>query len=86
MSLHNEIQFETNICNHLGAHGWLYAPSGSDGDVHAYDTAHVPIFSVVSKRISLYRHYLGQIYKQTTKKTFVSACSRQTKKLKSQIP
>ncbi len=38
MALHNEIQFELDICNHLGAHGWLYAPPGSDGDASGYDT------------------------------------------------
>jgi type I restriction enzyme, R subunit len=25
MALHNEIEFENDICEHLGAHGWLYA-------------------------------------------------------------
>ncbi len=35
MALHHEIQFETDICNHLGAHGWLYA----EGDAAHYDTA-----------------------------------------------
>lgn len=25
MALHNEIQFEIDICTDLGAHGWLYA-------------------------------------------------------------
>ncbi len=25
MSLHKEIAFETEICDHLAAHGWLYA-------------------------------------------------------------
>lgn len=34
MALHNEIQFETDICQHLGAHGWLYA----EGDAKGYDT------------------------------------------------
>ena len=34
MALHNEIQFETDICNHLAAHGWLYA----EGDAKGYDT------------------------------------------------
>lgn len=24
MSLHHEIAFEREICDHLGAHGWLY--------------------------------------------------------------
>ena len=24
MGLHNEIQFETDICHHLGAHGWAH--------------------------------------------------------------
>jgi type I restriction enzyme R subunit len=32
-TLHKEINFETDICNHLAAHGWLYA----EGDAHAYD-------------------------------------------------
>jgi len=35
MSLHNEIEFENDICNHLGAHDWLYA----EGDNKAYDRA-----------------------------------------------
>lgn len=26
MSLHKEIEFENDICNHLAAHGWLYDP------------------------------------------------------------
>lgn len=34
MSLHNEIEFEKDICRHLGASGWLYA----EGDAAAYDT------------------------------------------------
>jgi len=38
VALHNEIQFELDICNHLGARGWLYAPPGSDGDACGYDT------------------------------------------------
>jgi len=25
MALHNEIEFESDICEHLAAHGWLYA-------------------------------------------------------------
>jgi type I restriction enzyme R subunit len=33
MSLHKEINFETEICQHLGAHGWLYA----EGDAAGYD-------------------------------------------------
>ena len=28
MSMHKEISFETEICQHLAANGWLYA----DGD------------------------------------------------------
>jgi type I restriction enzyme, R subunit len=35
VSLHKEISFETEICQHLGAHGWLYA----EGDAAAYDRA-----------------------------------------------
>ena len=33
MSLHKEIHFETEICQHLAAHGWLHA----DGDAALYD-------------------------------------------------
>ena len=38
MSLHNEIAFETDICNHLAAQGWLYGPPGTEGDASGYDT------------------------------------------------
>ncbi|MGO4396179.1 type I restriction endonuclease subunit R [Variovorax sp. M-6] len=33
MSLHKEIEFENDICNHLGEHGWLY-----EQNAHLYDT------------------------------------------------
>ena len=33
MSLHKEINFETEICQYLGSHGWLY----SEGDAVHYD-------------------------------------------------
>ena len=33
MNIHTEINFETEICEHLAAHGWLYA----EGDAAAYD-------------------------------------------------
>ena len=33
MSLHKEISFESEICQHLSAHGWLYA----EGDAAGYD-------------------------------------------------
>ncbi|OGA81273.1 MAG: type I restriction endonuclease subunit R [Burkholderiales bacterium RIFCSPHIGHO2_01_FULL_63_240] len=33
MTLHKEIEFENDICNHLAAHGWLYA----EGDAKGYD-------------------------------------------------
>ena len=36
MSLHTEINFESEICEHLAANGWLY----SDGDAAKYDRAH----------------------------------------------
>jgi len=36
MSLHKEINFETEICQHLAANGWLYA----EGDAAGYDRAH----------------------------------------------
>ena len=35
MSLHKEIGFETEICQHLVTHGWLYA----EGDAAGYDRA-----------------------------------------------
>jgi type I restriction enzyme R subunit len=35
MSLHKEINFEIEICEHLAAHDWLYA----DGDANQYDRA-----------------------------------------------
>ena len=35
MSIHKEISFETEICQHLASHGWLYA----EGDTAGYDRA-----------------------------------------------
>ena len=35
MNLHKEINFETDFCEHLAAHGWLYA----EGDAASYDRA-----------------------------------------------
>jgi type I restriction enzyme R subunit len=35
MTLHKEISFETEVCDHLAAHGWLY----TDGDAASYDHA-----------------------------------------------
>lgn len=35
MSVHKEVSFESEICDHLGAHGWLYV----EGDVASYDRA-----------------------------------------------
>lgn len=35
MSVHKEISFEKEICDHLAARGWLYA----DGDAKEYDRA-----------------------------------------------
>ena len=35
MNLHKEINFETEICQHLAAKGWLYA----EGDAANYDRA-----------------------------------------------
>lgn len=35
MSLHNEIEFENDICAHLAAHGWCY----EEGDAARYDRA-----------------------------------------------
>jgi type I restriction enzyme R subunit len=34
LALHNEIEFENDICNHLAAHGWLYQVDDAQG----YDT------------------------------------------------
>jgi type I restriction enzyme R subunit len=39
MSLHKEISFEYEICQHLASHGWLYAEPGAEGDAAAYDRA-----------------------------------------------
>jgi len=39
LALHNEIEFENDICEHLAAHGWLYAAPGNEGDAKGYDTA-----------------------------------------------
>lgn len=36
MSLHKEVHFEAEICQHLGAHGWLYA----EGDAALCDRVH----------------------------------------------
>jgi len=33
MSLHKEITFETEICQHLAANGWLYAEAPRAGDL-----------------------------------------------------
>jgi type I restriction enzyme R subunit len=35
MNLHKEISFETEICQHLASHGWMYA----EGDAATYDRA-----------------------------------------------
>ena len=35
MSLHKEVSFEVEVCEHLKAHGWLYA----EGDAAGYDRA-----------------------------------------------
>jgi type I restriction enzyme R subunit len=39
MSLHNEIEFEKEICAHLATNGWLYAEPNSVGDASGYDTS-----------------------------------------------
>ena len=31
MSVHKEISFETEICDHLAANGWLYAEGDAPG-------------------------------------------------------
>ena len=38
MPLHTEIEFERDICQHLAAHGWLYAEPGAEGDARGWDT------------------------------------------------
>ena len=35
MSIHKEIAFEEEICEHVGAHGWIYV----EGDSSRYDRA-----------------------------------------------
>jgi len=35
MAIHNEIEFENDICVHLAAHGWLFA----EDDAQAYDSS-----------------------------------------------
>ena len=35
MSVHKEINFESEICEYLGSHGWTYA----EGDAANYDRA-----------------------------------------------
>src|SRR5271165_1744897 len=35
MTLHKEVSFESDICQHLGANGWCYA----EGDADGYDRA-----------------------------------------------
>ena len=32
MAIHNEIQFENDICDHLAANGWLYSPDDTGYD------------------------------------------------------
>jgi type I restriction enzyme R subunit len=39
MSIHKELSFELEICQHLASHGWLYAESGAEGDAAGYDRA-----------------------------------------------
>ena len=41
-SLHKEIEFENDICNHLGAQGWLHASPDSDGNARTPVSAAVP--------------------------------------------
>ena len=36
MALHQEVHFEAEICQHLAAHGWLYA----EGDAAHFDRTH----------------------------------------------
>ena len=33
MSLHSEIKFDTELCEHLAANGWMYADKGAAGFV-----------------------------------------------------
>jgi type I restriction enzyme R subunit len=40
MSVHKEISFEVEICQHLAANGWLYSEEkGAEGDASGYDRA-----------------------------------------------
>jgi type I restriction enzyme R subunit len=38
MSVHNEVEFEREICAHLASNGWLYSEPNSVGDASGYDT------------------------------------------------
>ncbi|KUG55494.1 restriction endonuclease subunit R [Kocuria rosea subsp. polaris] len=33
MALHNEVEFESELCEHLASHGWLYSPTDTGYDV-----------------------------------------------------
>jgi hypothetical protein len=38
MALHNKIQFENDICEHLSVNGWHYAAPDVEADTTGYDT------------------------------------------------
>ena len=51
MSLHKEISFETEICQHLAANGWLYAET--QGNVEMLQEHHTALISAVTSQIDV---------------------------------
>jgi len=69
MSLHKEISFETEVCQYLGDHGWLYA----DGDAAAYDRARA-LFPVDVLAWVQSNPRLGKPLPRTTAPTLETPC------------
>ena len=53
MTIHKEINFENEICDHLATHGWLYA----EGDAAKYDAARALYESAGFKNFGTRRGY-----------------------------
>lgn len=65
MATHKEIGFEDVICDHLAAHGWLYAAPKSAGDASAYD-----------RGLALYPDDLQAWFMETQPKAWAEACAK----------
>lgn len=65
MATHKEIGFEDVICDHLAAHGWLYAAPKSAGDASAYD-----------RGLALYPDDLQVWFQETQPKAWAEACAK----------